>query len=93
MCCVCVRSEQRKLRDKRVTGLYAHTQRMMLTEHGSALYARRQPMIEPVFAHTKVIRRANRFQRRGFTACHAEWRLIATTHNLLKPSRHDPAPA
>ena len=43
-------AEERKLRDKRVTGLYVHMQRVMLSEHGSALYARRQPMIEPVFA-------------------------------------------
>jgi hypothetical protein len=84
-------ADQRKLRDKRVTGLYAHMQRVMLTEHGSSLYARRQPMVEPVFAHTKVIRRADRFQRRGFAACHAEWRLIAATHNLLKLWRHGPA--
>jgi transposase len=84
-------AQGRKLRDKRVSGLYAHMQRVMLTEHGSSLYARRQPMIEPVFAHTKVIRRAERFQRRGFAACRSEWRLIAATHNLLKLWRHGPA--
>ena len=84
-------AQQRKLRDKRVTGLYAHMQRVMLAEHGSALYARRQPMVEPVFAHTKVIRRADRFQRRGFAACRSEWRLIAATHNLLKLWRHSSA--
>jgi len=51
---------------------------------GQALYRRRQQIVEPVFAHTKVIRRSDRFLRRGFTACQAEWKLIATTHNLLK---------
>ena len=34
--------------------------------------------------HTKFIRRADRFQRRGLAACRAEWQLIAATHNLLK---------
>jgi len=51
---------------------------------GQALYRRRQQIVEPVFAHTKVIRRTDRFLRRGFTACQAEWQLIAATHNLLK---------
>jgi transposase len=51
---------------------------------GRALYRRRQQIVEPVFANTKFIRRADRFQRRGLGACKAEWRLIAATHNLLK---------
>jgi len=51
---------------------------------GKALYRRRQQIVEPVFAHTKVIRRSDRFLRRGLAACQAEWKLIATTHNLLK---------
>jgi transposase len=54
------------------------------TEHGRALYRRRQQIVEPVFAHTKFLRRIDRFQRRGLAACQAEWRLIAATHNLLK---------
>jgi transposase len=51
---------------------------------GQALYRRRQQMVEPVFAHTKFIRRSDRFLRRGLAACQAEWQLIAATHNLLK---------
>jgi transposase len=51
---------------------------------GQALYRRRQQIVEPVFAQTKVIRRSDRFLRRGLTACQAEWKLIAATHNLLK---------
>ena len=51
---------------------------------GRELYKRRSQIIEPVFAHTKILRRADRFQRRGLSACRAEWRLIAATHNLLK---------
>jgi hypothetical protein len=48
-------------------------------------------MIEPIFAQTKVTRRADRFQRRGFAACRSAWRLIAATHNLLKLHRHPAA--
>jgi transposase len=51
---------------------------------GQALYRRRQQIVEPVFAHTKFIRRSDRFLRRGLAACKAEWQLIAATHNLLK---------
>jgi len=40
-------------------------QRVITGEYGAGLYRRRQQMIEPIFAHTKVIRRADRFQRRG----------------------------
>lgn len=82
---------ERRLRDKRVHGLYAHMQRVITSPHGASLYRRRQQMIEPVFAQTKVTRRADRFQRRGLAACRSEWRLIAATHNLLKLYRHAPA--
>ena len=58
------------------------------TPEGQALYRRRQQIVEPVFAHTKVIRRSDRFLRRGLAACDAEWQLIAATHNLLKLWRH-----
>jgi len=51
---------------------------------GQALYRRRQQIVEPVFAHTKCIRRTDRFLRRGLASCQAEWQLIAATHNLLK---------
>jgi transposase len=63
-------------------GAYAHMRRVLSTEFGSALYRRRQAMIEPVFGHTKFNRRIDRFQRRGRSAVRAEWRLITATHNL-----------
>ncbi len=62
------------------------------SDDGPELYRRRSQIIEPVFAHTKVLRRADRFQRRGLSACRAEWRLIAATHNLLKLWRLTVAP-
>ncbi len=74
--------------DRRRQGLYLHLRRLLQTPEIRALYRRRQQMIEPVFAQTKVTRRADRFQRRGLEACKAEWRLLATTHNLLKLYRH-----
>jgi hypothetical protein len=73
-------------------GLYAFMRRVLSTDHGGALYARRRGMIEPVFAHTKFNRRADRFQRRGRAACRSEWRLITATHNLLKLWKHTTAP-
>src|SRR6266702_2701169 len=57
---------------------------VLSTPEGQALYRRRQQIVEPVFAHTKCIRRTDRFLRRGLVACQAEWQLIAATHNLLK---------
>jgi Transposase DDE domain len=40
----------------------------LATPEGKALYRRRQQIVEPVFANTKVIRRADRFLRRGLVA-------------------------
>ncbi len=45
-------------------------------------------MIEPVFANTKFNRRIDRFQRRGRSAARSEWRLVTSTHNLLKLHKH-----
>jgi transposase len=71
-------------------------QRMRATLSGTrarALYRLRQHMIEPVFAHTKVVRRGGRFSRRGLSACRSEWRFDAATHNLLKLWRYGGGPA
>jgi hypothetical protein len=73
-------------------GLYAFMRRVLDTDRGGGLYAKRQGMIEPVFADTKFNRRCDRFQRRGRSAARSEWRLIAATHNLLKLWRHTVAP-
>jgi transposase len=68
-------------------------EQVLSTPEGQALYRRRQQIVEPVFAHTKIIRRVDRFLRRGHAACQAEWQLIAATHNLLKLWRAGLAPA
>jgi hypothetical protein len=41
---------------------------VLSSPEGQALYRRRQQIVEPVFAHTKYIRRADRFLRRGLVA-------------------------
>ena len=74
-------------------GLYAFMRRVLETDRGSGLYAKRQGMIEPVFADTKFNRRCDRFQRRGRSAARSEWRLITATHNLRKLHRHTLATA
>jgi hypothetical protein len=74
-------------------GLYAFMRRVLATEHGGALYAKRQVMVEPVFVDTKFNRRIDRFLRRGRAAARSEWRLTNAAHNLLKLWRHTAMPA
>jgi transposase len=76
---------------RRCGGIYDHMRRVLAGEHGRALYKHRGQTIEPIFGQTKHNRHAERFQRRGITACRSEWRLIAATHNLLKLWKAAPA--
>jgi transposase len=71
---------------------YDFMRRAIASEHGRALYSKRKHTIEPVFGQIKHNRQITRFQRRGITACRSEWRLIATTHNLLKLWRANNTP-
>ena len=48
------------------------------------LYQRRKSIVEPTFGMIKAARGINRFRRHGLDAARHEWRLAATTHNLLK---------
>ncbi len=74
-------------------GLYAFMRRVLETDAGGELYAKRQAMIEPVFGDTKFNRRIDRFLRRGRAAARSEWRLTNAAHNLLKLWRHTSAAA
>ena len=74
-------------------GLYSFMRRVLDTDAGGELYAKRQTMIEPIFADTKFNRRIDRFLRRGRSAARSEWRLTNAAHNLLKLWRHTNAPA
>ena len=63
---------------------YERMRRRLKEPDAEAAYRRRQQMIEPVFAQMKLRQRVAKFSRRGLSACRAEWRLTAATHNLLK---------
>ena len=80
-------------RKTRLGGPYDFMRRVLATERGGALYSKRMPMVEPVFAQIKANRRIDSFKRRGRAAALSEWRLIAATHNLLKLHRHHLAAA
>ena len=69
-------------------GAYTFMRSVLATDYGSALYKQRAQLIEPIFGNTKHNRGFTRFQRRGRSAARTEWRLIATTHNLVKLHRH-----
>jgi hypothetical protein len=69
-------------------GAYDFMRSVLTTERGSHLYKQRAQLIEPIFGTTKPNRGFTRFARRGRSAARAEWRLMATTHNLRKLHRH-----
>jgi transposase len=69
-------------------GPYAFMRRVLSTDHGKALYRKRQETVEPVFGQMKFNRRLDRFLRRGRSAVRSEWRLFGASHNLLKLHNH-----
>jgi hypothetical protein len=69
-------------------GRYAWMRRLLATDYGREIYAKRHKVIEPVFGQIKFNRHIDRFQRRGRGAVRSEWRLAAMTHNLLKLHEH-----
>jgi Transposase DDE domain len=62
--------------------------RLLESDLGHELYAKRRHSIEPMFGQIKANRRLDRFLRRGRAAVRSEWRLIAASHNLLKLHSH-----
>ena len=63
------------------------TERMrhkLRTAEGRAVYKMRKAVVEPVFGQIKEQRGFRRFLLRGLTRVEGEWKLICTTHNLLK---------
>lgn len=57
---------------------------LLATAEGRTLYGRRKTLVEPVFGQIKEARNTRRFLLRGMVKVRAEWRLICTTHNVLK---------
>jgi len=80
--------KRKEPRPGRRGGLYDFTRRVLSTDFGKELYLKRQGTVEPVFGQIKANRGANRFLRRGRAAVRSEWRLLTTTHNLLKLHQH-----
>lgn len=78
---------------KRHEGLTRFMRDVLDHPTGRALYKRRKTIIEPIFGDLKHNRGADRFHRRGLSACRSELRLLAATHNLLKLHRAAPAGA
>ena len=83
--------DRRRTRPRKLSPRQGDEGRRSAADRGGALETRRAGALPPpptdrraVFAHTKCIRRTDRFLRRGLAACQAEWQLIAATHNLLK---------
>lgn len=57
--------------------------RLLTTQRGHALYARRKVLTEPVFGLIKRARGFRQFLLRGLGKVQGEWALICTGHNLL----------
>jgi hypothetical protein len=62
--------------------------RKLRSKQGSAIYAQRKVIVEPVNGQIKEGRGIRRFLLRGLEKVDGEWHLIAATHNLLKLFRH-----
>ena len=58
------------------------------TPAGTALYARRKVIVEPVFGQIKEARGFRRFLLRGLDHLRGAWRLVCLTHNLRKIWRY-----
>lgn len=62
--------------------------RKLRSKAGSAIYAQRKAIVEPVNGQIKEARGLRRFLLRGLEKVDAEWHLIAATHNVLKLFRY-----
>ena len=62
--------------------------RRMRHHRGRAGYKLRAQTVEPVFGQIKTCQKMRTMSRRGFDACHSEWLLAATAHNLRKLHAH-----
>jgi transposase len=58
--------------------------RKLQTKAGSAIYAARKSIVEPVFGQIKQARGFRQFLLRGIEKVRAEWAIVCMTHNILK---------
>jgi transposase len=61
--------------------------RKLKTKNGSAVYAARKSIVEPVFGQIKQGRGFRQFLLRGIEKVQSEWALVCLTHNILKMYR------
>jgi hypothetical protein len=54
------------------------------TAEGRAIYGKRKCLVEPVFGQMKTRNGFSQFLLRGLEKVKLEWKLVATSHNLLK---------
>jgi hypothetical protein len=66
----------------------ARMARKLRSKKGSAIYAQRKAIVEPVNGQIKEGRGLRRFLLRRLEKVDGEWHLIAATHNLLKLFRY-----
>ena len=62
--------------------------RKLRSKKGSAIYAQRKAIVEPVNGQIREARRLRQFLLRGLEMRDGEWHLIVATHNLLKLFRY-----
>ena len=72
----------------RNTDAKAGMARKLRSKVGSAIYAQRKAIVEPVNGRIKEARGLRRFLLRGLENVEVEWHLIPATHNLLKLFRY-----
>lgn len=58
--------------------------RKLRTKKGSAAYARRKAIVEPVFGQMKIVQEAGQLRLRGLDNAQGEWTLHAFCHNARK---------
>jgi transposase len=68
----------------REAGEVERMKRKLETQVGTAVYATRKFVVEPVFGQIKQARGFRQFLLRGLEKVRGEWALICLTHNLLK---------
>jgi transposase len=61
--------------------------RKLQTKAGTAVYAARKAIVEPVFGQIKQARGFRQFLLRGIRKVRGEWALVCATHNILKMYR------
>jgi transposase len=61
--------------------------RKLQKKAGSAVYAARKAIVEPVFGQIKQARGFRQFLMRGIKKVRGEWALVCATHNILKMYR------